>query len=128
MGQALGLGIVAWSPLGGGMLTGKYRRGEAGRAEALGGRVFQPENSAQRTAILDTVIAVAEETGATPSQVAIAWVASKGPLPIIGPRTLEQLGDNLGATRLQLTPEQARAPRRGERDPAGVPLHGGRPS
>jgi len=52
------------------------------------------------------VIAVAEETAATPSQVAIAWVASKGPLPIIGPRTLEQLGDNLGATRLQLTPEQ----------------------
>jgi aryl-alcohol dehydrogenase-like predicted oxidoreductase len=46
MGQALGLGIVAWSPLGGGMLTGKYRRGEAGRAQGLGGRVFQPENSA----------------------------------------------------------------------------------
>jgi aryl-alcohol dehydrogenase-like predicted oxidoreductase len=106
MGQALGLGIVAWSPLGGGMLTGKYRRGVTGRAEALGGRVFQPENSPQRTAILDTVIAVAEETAATPGQVAIAWVASKGPLPIIGPRTLEQLGDNLGATRLQLTPEQ----------------------
>ena len=80
------------------------RRGRPRRG--LGGRVFQPENSPQRTAILDTVIAVAEETGATPSQVAIAWVASKGPLPIIGPRTLEQLGDNLGATRLQLTPEQ----------------------
>jgi aryl-alcohol dehydrogenase-like predicted oxidoreductase len=106
MGQALGLGIVAWSPLGGGMLTGKYRRGEAGRAEGLGGRVFQPENSPQRTAILDTVIAVAEETGATPSQVAIAWVASKGPLPIIGPRTLEQLDDNLGAAQLKLTSEQ----------------------
>ena len=88
------------------MLTGKYRRGATGRSEALGGRVFQPENSPQRTAILDTVIAVAEETGATPGQVAIAWVASKGPLPIIGPRTLEQLGDNLGATRLKLTPEQ----------------------
>jgi aryl-alcohol dehydrogenase-like predicted oxidoreductase len=67
------------------MLTGKYRRGAAGcRAEGLGGRVFQPENSPQRTAVLDTVIAVAEETAATPSQVAIAWVASKGPLPIIG--------------------------------------------
>ena len=88
------------------MLTGKYRRGEAGRAEGLGGRVFQPENSALRTAILDTVIAVAGEIGAMPGQVAIAWVASKGPLPIIGPRTLEQLGDDLGATRLQLTPEQ----------------------
>ena len=106
MGQALGLGIVAWSPLGGGMLTGKYRRGETGRAEGLGGRVFQPENSPQRTAILDTVIAVAEETGATPGQVAIAWVASKGPLPIIGPRTLEQLDDNLGAAQLELAAEQ----------------------
>ena len=53
MGQALGLGISAWSPLGGGMLTGKYRRGERGRAEGLGGRVFQAENSAQRTAILE---------------------------------------------------------------------------
>jgi aryl-alcohol dehydrogenase-like predicted oxidoreductase len=89
------------------MLTGKYRRGAAGcRAEGLGGRVFQPENSPQRTAILNTVIAVAEETGATPGQVAIAWVASKGPLPIIGLRTLEQFNDNLGAARLKFTPEQ----------------------
>ena len=106
MGQALGLGIVAWSPLGGGMLTGKYRRGETGRAEGLGGRVFQPENSAQRTAILDTVLTVAEETDASPSQVAIAWVAGKGALPIIGPRTTRQLDDNLGATQVELTTGQ----------------------
>lgn len=44
-GQALGLGIVGWSPLGGGMLTGKYRRGETGRREAFGGRVFRPEDT-----------------------------------------------------------------------------------
>ncbi len=106
MGQALGLGIVAWSPLGGGMLTGTYRRGEVGRAEGLGGRVFQPENSAQRTAVLDTVIAVAEEIGATPGQVAIAWVAGKGALPIIGPRTIQQLDDNLGTMQLKLTAGQ----------------------
>jgi aryl-alcohol dehydrogenase-like predicted oxidoreductase len=106
MGQALGLGIVAWSPLGGGMLTGKYRRDETGRAEGFGGRVFQPENTPQRTAILDTVLAVAEEAAASPSQVAIAWVASKGALPIIGPRTTRQLDDNLGATRLELTTGQ----------------------
>src|SRR3546814_7949088 len=56
--KALGLGIVTWSPLGGGMLTGKYRKGEKGRAEGFGGNVFQAENSAQRTATLDTVIAV----------------------------------------------------------------------
>jgi aryl-alcohol dehydrogenase-like predicted oxidoreductase len=105
MAQALGLGIVAWSPLGGGMLTGKYRRGEKGRAEGFGGRVFQFENSAQRTAILDTLLALAKEIGATPSQVAIAWVAAKGALPIIGPRTREQLDDNLRAAGLVLAQE-----------------------
>ena len=106
MGQALGLGIVAWSPLGGGMLTGKYRRGESGRLQGLGGRVFQQENSEQRTRILDTVIAIAEEARVTPSQVAIAWVVSKGSLPIIGPRNLNQLEDNLRAASLALSPEQ----------------------
>ena len=70
------------------MLTGKYRQGEKGRAEGFGGRVFQPENSVQRTAILDTLIVIAKEAGVTPSEIAIAWVAAKGSLPIIGPRTL----------------------------------------
>ncbi len=106
MAQALGIGVVAWSPLGGGMLTGKYRRGETGRAEGLGGRVFQAENNAQRTAILDTLIALAKDIGATPSQVAIAWVAAKGSLPIIGPRNVAQLEDNLAATKVSLTAGQ----------------------
>ena len=106
MANALGLGIAAWSPLGGGMLTGKYRRGEKGRAEGLGGRVFQAENSPQRTAILDAILTIAKENDATPSQIAIAWVAAKGSLPIIGPRTVAQLEDNLGATKLQLTEQQ----------------------
>jgi len=105
-GHALGLGVVAWSPLGGGMLTGKYRRGEKGRAEGFGGRVFQAENSAQRTAILDTLIAVAKDAGVTPGEIAIAWVAAKGSLPIIGPRTLAQLEDNLAAAKVTLSPEQ----------------------
>ena len=105
-GQALGLGMVAWSPLGGGMLTGKYRKGENGRAEGFGGRVFQAENSAQRTAILDTLLAVAKDAGATPIEIAIAWVAAKGSLPIIGPRTLAQLESNLAAAKVKLSPEQ----------------------
>ena len=105
-GYALGLGVVAWSPLGGGMLTGRYRRGEKGRAEGFGGRVFQAENSAQRTAILDTLIAVAKDAGVTPGEIAIAWVAAKGSLPIIGPRTLAQLEDNLAAAKVTLSPEQ----------------------
>jgi aryl-alcohol dehydrogenase-like predicted oxidoreductase len=105
-GHALGLGVVAWSPLGGGVLTGKYRRGEKGRAEGFGGRVFQAENSPQRTAILDALIAVAEAAGITPSEIAIAWVAAKGSLPIIGPRTLAQLENNLAAAKVTLSPEQ----------------------
>lgn len=104
--HALGLGIVTWSPLGGGMLTGKYRQGEKGRAEGLGGRVFQPENSAQRTLILDTVIAIAGEIGANAGQVAIAWAGTHGAVPIIGPRSITQLTDNLGALSLELSSEQ----------------------
>lgn len=99
--RALGLGMVTWSPLGGGMLTGKYRQGQAGRAEGLGGKVFQPENSAQRTAVLDAVLAIAEELGASPDQVAIAWAASHGAVPMIGPRSLAQLTSNLGGLRLR---------------------------
>jgi aryl-alcohol dehydrogenase-like predicted oxidoreductase len=104
-GRALGLGMVAWSPLGGGLLTGKYRQGETGRKEGLGGNVFQPENSPQRTAIVDKVIAIARELNVTNGEVAIAWVAAKGTLPIIGPRTLTQLKGNLAAARLKLAPE-----------------------
>jgi aryl-alcohol dehydrogenase-like predicted oxidoreductase len=104
--QALGLGVVAWSPLGGGMLTGKYRNGEKGRAEGFGGKVFQAENSAQRSAILDTLIAVAQEAGVTPGAAAIAWVAARGVLPIIGPRSLVQLQDNLAAAEVRLSADQ----------------------
>ncbi|WP_440779197.1 aldo/keto reductase [Pseudomonas syringae] len=104
--HALGLGVVTWSPLGGGMLTGKYRQGEKGRAEGFGGKVFQPENSAQRTLILDSVLDIAAELGVSASQVAIAWAGTHGAIPIIGPRSQEQIGDNLGALALTLADEQ----------------------
>ena len=104
--EALGLGVVTWSPLGGGMLTGKYRQGEKGRAEGLGGRVFQPENTPQRTKILDTLLAVSAELGASADQVAIAWAGTHGAVPIIGPRSLEQLTSNLGAIAVELSPDQ----------------------
>lgn len=104
--NALGLGVVTWSPLGGGVLTGKYREGVKGRAEAFGGNVFQAENSPQRTAVLDTVIAIANDLGVTPSQVAIAWAGTHGSIPIVGPRSNEQLQDNLGALTVDLSAEQ----------------------
>lgn len=108
--QALGIGVVAYSPLGGGVLTGKYRDGQdkARRNEAWSGAGFQAENSPQRTAIIDTVIAVAGEADVTPGEVAIAWVAAKGSLPIVGPRTLAQLKANLAAAQVTLSTEQIR--------------------
>jgi aryl-alcohol dehydrogenase-like predicted oxidoreductase len=104
--RALRLGVVTWSPLGGGVLTGKYRRGEKGRAQGFGGRVFQPENTPQRTEILDTVMAIADELGVSSSQVAIAWAGTHGAVPIIGPRSQSQLADNLSALNVRLTDEQ----------------------
>lgn len=102
---ALGLGIVTWSPLGGGVLTGKYRKGEKGRAEGMGGRVFQAENSEQRTHIVDAVLEIAAELGTSPDRVAIAWAGAHGAIPMIGPRTLAQFEGNIGALSLSLSPE-----------------------
>lgn len=105
MAQALGLGTVAWSPLGGGLLTGKYRRGEVGRATQLGVLIHQ-EDSAQKGAVLDALQGVAEEMGSNPGRVAIAWVAARAAIPIIGPKSTVQLEDNLAAADLRLTEQQ----------------------
>src|SRR5262249_54795934 len=58
------------------------------------------------TAIMDTLLAVADELTVTPQQAALAWLMRRGPIPIIGPRTMEQLQDNLGAPDVSLTPAQ----------------------
>ncbi|NNG24592.1 aldo/keto reductase [Massilia sp. ML15P13] len=105
MAQALGLGTVAWSPLGGGLLTGKYRRGELGRATQLG-TLIHHEDSAQKGAVLDALQVVADETESNPGRVAIAWVMARGAIPIVGPKSLAQMDDNLGATELRLTEQQ----------------------
>lgn len=105
MAEAFRLGTVAWSPLGGGLLSGKYRKGESGRAQGLGA-VIHHESDARKTGTLDAVLGVAEETGVSAAQVAISWVLAKGALPIIGPRRPEQLADNLGATNVSLSGEQ----------------------
>lgn len=104
--HGLGIAPVTWSPLGGGVLSGKYRRGDTGRREGFGGRVFQPENSEVRTTTLDTVLEIAQELGTEPDRVAIAWAMGHGAVPIIGPRTLAQAQSNLGATDITLSAEQ----------------------
>jgi len=105
MAQALGLGIAVWSPLAGGLLTGKYRRGEPGRATTFGA-VVHHEDTPRATAILDALETIARDVSATPAQVALSWLRTRDVLPVIGPRTREQLIDNLGAVTLGLDPVQ----------------------
>ncbi|GAA2591742.1 aldo/keto reductase [Winogradskya consettensis] len=106
MAQAHGLGVVLYSPLAGGLLTGKYRLGEQGRLSARGDAI---ESDAHRTAVVDAVLAVADEIGTTAVQVALAWLRRRAALaptaliPIVGPRTLAQLEEYLKSLQLDLT-------------------------
>jgi aryl-alcohol dehydrogenase-like predicted oxidoreductase len=105
MANALGLSTVAWSPLARGQLSGKYLDPEAtGRITVTGGHGIDPRSE---TVVRETM-AVAEELGATPSQVAIAWLLARPTpvLPILGATSEEQFTENLGALDVQLTPEQ----------------------
>lgn len=107
MAAAFGLSVTGWSPLGGGLLTGKYRRGETGRKTTWGTALIHDEATSPRTTdTLDTLEAIARETDANPGRVAIAWVRAKGVLPIIGPRTAEQAKDNLAAVSVTLSADQ----------------------
>lgn len=112
MADAMGLGAALWSPLGGGLLTGKYRSGEQGRLTEWQ-RAVHTENTAQKTAVVDAVITVATELDVSPAQVAMAWLrhrarrASTPFVPIIGPRNIAQLDDYLGALAVTLTDQQA---------------------
>lgn len=126
LAQAYGLAIMAWSPLGGGTLSGKYRdKSVKGRANQGGGPVRQiPED--RREQIVSALDDVAAATGATPAQVAIAWVCAKEPLgtamiPVLGARTIEQLDQNIAAFELKLSPEQVQLLDRASFVPLGFP-------
>ena len=121
MAQALGLGIAGWSPLGGGLLTGKYRRGEGGRAENFKRLIHSERDDPRKTATVDAVLAIAEARGQTPAQIAIAWAAASGVVPILGPRTIDQLTDNLGAADLDLTADELARLDAVSRVPLGFP-------
>jgi aryl-alcohol dehydrogenase-like predicted oxidoreductase len=102
MARDLGLAFTPWGMLEGGALTGKYLddSDEPRRYESGGPKT---------NAIAREVIAVAEDIGATPAQVAIAWVRAQPwhLIPIVGARTEAQLRENLGALEVELSPEQA---------------------
>ncbi len=108
-----GVGVIPWSPLAGGLLTGKFRKGqgipEGTRLETqdMGRERFFNERNLD---IAETVIAVAEELGTQPNQVALAWVVAQPGVtaPIFGARSLEQLEGNLAAADLAIPEDAAR--------------------
>jgi aryl-alcohol dehydrogenase-like predicted oxidoreductase len=112
MARSCGYGVIPYSPNAGGLLSGKYTRDEPDPAD---GRYSGPMNDAKRerktTGVFDVTEAlapVATARQATLSQFSIAWVAQQPGVtsPIIGPRTMEQLEDNLGASAIELTAEE----------------------
>ena len=112
--QSTDLGLLPWSPLAGGLLTGKYQRDvEAGADTRLGdariGSFFAPRTAEQRTwDVLAALRAIASEREVTPAQVALAWVKGRPQVTsvIIGARTFEQFTDNMAAADLVLTDKE----------------------
>jgi len=110
-----GLGVIPWSPLGGGFLSGKYRRDEEPPegSRIAGAEEWQDEYWHRRAternwATLDVVGRISEETGKSYAQISLNWLLKQDGVtaPIIGARTPEQLEDNIGASGWALTEDQ----------------------
>ena len=101
MAESFDLGITAWSPLGGGKLTGKYLRGESGRFD---GQQQHSRADIDEDAVVRAVVRIAEAGGWTPAQVALAWHYTRpgAVIPIVGATKESQLRDNLGALAITL--------------------------
>jgi aryl-alcohol dehydrogenase-like predicted oxidoreductase len=114
-----GLGLLPWSPLGGGWLTGKYTRDarptgatRLGENPDSGVEAYDRRAGAARTwAVIDAVQTIAEARGASMAQIALAWLADRPSVSsvILGARTVEQLQDNLGAAEMHLEHDETTA-------------------
>ncbi|MHB8486705.1 MAG: aldo/keto reductase [Candidatus Acidiferrales bacterium] len=120
--RELGIGFVAYSPLGRGFLTGKIRRIEdlAPDDHRRGFPRFQGENFAKNQRVVDRVNEIAEEKGCQPSQLALAWLLAQGKdiVPIPGTKRRTYLEENLAAIDIRLTPKELK--RINEAAPQGV--------
>ena len=110
MAKAMGLSVTAWSPLGSGLLTGKYQGENSGAGGRLSHKMMEERGKVddRKKAIVEAVLAVAKESGHSPAQVAISWVRQQGPdiIPILGASKTEQLKDTLGSLNVTLTDAQ----------------------
>jgi aryl-alcohol dehydrogenase-like predicted oxidoreductase len=112
MAKAFNLGLVAWSPLAGGLLTGKYHSGNEKDARYTTdmGKSFRRDGE-RPDRIVAALQKVSKEVGRSPAQVALAWLQHRDipVIPIIGARRIPQLQDNLASLELKLTAEQLSA-------------------
>lgn len=123
-----GIGIIPWSPLAGGMLTGKFQR-DANRPE--GTRMAEKDGwwkgyQGERTwDVIDALVAVAKEVNATPAQVALAWLLKKPGVTsvIFGARSIKQLEDNLKAVEVTLPDEAMKTLDKVSAEPTGYPYN-----
>jgi aryl-alcohol dehydrogenase-like predicted oxidoreductase len=109
--EAEGLGVLTYNPLGGGMLTGKYKRGEpmpmGARLEAFE-VYYQRYYTKEAFDVVEAFLSAAQQRGVSPAQLALAWVLGEKRVscPILGARNLEQLNDSIGGLQIALTPEE----------------------
>jgi aryl-alcohol dehydrogenase-like predicted oxidoreductase len=116
MAQTYGIGIIPWSPLAGGLLTGKYNRdtpppGDSRFGMQKGAPHLQGRYHEGVFAVLEKLTPIASAKGCTLSQLALAWCRTRPGItsPIIGPRTLDQLEDNLPAAEIDFSAEELAA-------------------
>jgi aryl-alcohol dehydrogenase-like predicted oxidoreductase len=108
--RELGIGLVAYSPLGRGFLTGRFRSLDDLPADdwRRNHPRFQGENFGRNLELADRIRALAEAKGCTPAQLALAWLLSRGEdvVPIPGTRTTARLEENAAAVEITLSPEE----------------------
>jgi aryl-alcohol dehydrogenase-like predicted oxidoreductase len=110
-GLDLGVGIMVWSPLAGGLLSGKYRRGQdppAGSRHLTDWGEPPVRDTDQLYDIVDALVEIGEDRGVSAAQVALAWLLGRPGVAtiVVGARTGEQLADNLAAADLTLTDDE----------------------
>jgi aryl-alcohol dehydrogenase-like predicted oxidoreductase len=123
--EELGIGLVPYSALGKGFLTGKIDQNTTFSSLDLRGRIprFSPEAIKKNRRLVDLLAAIAQRHGATPAQVALAWLLAQKPwiVPLFGTRKLERLEENLGALSVSLTSDDL-----GEIETAAIKIEGAR--
>ncbi len=104
MATEFGLGLMMYSPLAGGLLTAKYRKGEAGRISHSSEAAYAEDEKTKL--IIDELVAIAEKQEATPGQIAFAWNLSKEAFPLLGARNINQFEQSLKAAEINLTVDE----------------------